>query len=358
MEVIPLRSIRFLKEPGYTFDLFFIFTLYFNKKYCLSRFINYKKSADDMRFFEKVIEEFGPIPDELLVFFYLKNNPKTFMSTYYFSQYIPRFLDGEYGLATVQAALSNYDQVIDNVLHFYFKEETEASIKQCRESLVAANSLIMKSDYEPRIKSALYAFLIDPVRIIQCLSHELMTKELLLSKQYEKNYQTLTALQEKFDFNVLSKGLKEDAQQSTNLDDFDGVVVSFCCNNKNHIKTIYYDDTVLVVLGTDYVDTLQYLQDTKYSPKLNEFGLALAEENRVAILKLIHERGEITIKELEQTLDMAGTNAYYHLSLMIRSGLLKTRNKGRTVLYSVDRHYFEILAKIIQSYSEEKEETL
>ena len=350
-----MRSVRFLKEPGYTFDLFFIFTLYFNKKYCLSRFINYKKSADDMRFFEKVIEEFGPIPDELLVFFYLKNNPKTFMSTYYFSQYFPRFLDGEYGLATVQAALSNYDQVIDNVLHFYFKEETEDSIKQCRESLVAANSLIMKSDYEPRVRSALYAFLIDPVRIIQCLSHELMTKEFALSKQYEKNYQTLIALQENFDFNVLSEGLKEDAQQSNDLEGFSEVVVSFCYNNKNHIKTIYYSDTVLVILGTDYVDGLQ---DAKYSPKLHEFGLALAEENRVAILELIHKRGEITIKELEQTLDMAGTNAYYHLSLMIRSGLLKTRNKGRTVLYSLDHNYFETISKVIKSYSEEKDETL
>ena len=355
MEVIPLRSVRFLKEPGYTFDLFFIFTLYFNKKYCLSRFINYKKSADDMRFFEKVIEEFGPIPDELLVFFYLKNNPKTFMSTYYFSQYIPRFLDGEYGLATVQAALSNYDQVIDNVLHFYFKEETAESIKQCKESLVAANSLIMKSDYEPRVKSALYAFLIDPVRIIQCLSHELMTKEFALSKQYEKNYQTLTALQEKFDFDALAKGLQEDTHQSIDLEGINEVVISFCYNNKNHIKTIYYDNAALVVLGADYVDSLQ---DEDFLPKLHEFGLALAEENRVAILKLIHERGEITIKELEQTLDMAGTNAYYHLSLMIRSGLLKTRNKGRTVLYSVDRHYFEIISKIIKSYSEEKDETL
>ena len=350
-----MRSVRFLKEPGYTYDLFFIFTLYFNKKYCLSKFINYKKSASDIRFFEKVIEEFEPIPDELLIFFYLNNNPKSFMPTYYFDPYISSFLDGEYSLATVQTALLNYDQVIDNVLHFYFKEETEESIRKCKESLVAANSLIMKSDYEPRVKSALYSFLIDPVRIIQCLSHELMVKEFALSKQYEKNYQKLTALQEDFDFNVLSEGLKEDAKQSIDLEGFNEVVVTFCYNNKNHIKTIYYDNTVLVVLGTDYVDGLQ---GTKYSPKLHEFGLALAEENRVAILELIHKRGEITIKELEQTLDMAGTNAYYHLSLMIRSGLLKTRNRGITVLYSVDRHYFETISKVIKSYSEEKEETL
>ena len=353
-----MRSVRFLKEPGYTFDLFFIFTLYFNKKYCLSRFINYKKSADDMRFFEKVIEEFGPIPDELLVFFYLKNNPKAFMSAYYFDPYIAGFLDGEYNLATVQTALSNYDQVIDNVLHFYFKEETEETIQQCKESLVVANSLIMKSDYEPRVKTALYSFLIDPVRIIHCLSHELMTKEFALSKQYEKNYQKLSSLQEKFDFTVVATGLKSGEKQSVDISSFNNVLVTFCYNHKNHVKTIYYDDTVLVVLGADYVDALQYLQDTKYSPKLHDFGLALAEVNRVAILKLIHERGEITIKELEQTLDMAGTNAYYHLSLMIRSGLLKTRNRGRTVLYSVDRHYFEILSNVIKSYSEEREETL
>ena len=353
-----MRSVRFLKEPGYTFDLFFIFTLYFNKKYCLSKFINYKKSADDMRFFEKVIEEFGLIPDELLLFFYLNDNPKNFMSKYYFDSYSSIFCDGNYSLSTVQNALLDYDQVIDNVLHFYFREEAEETITRCRGSLAVANALIKKSNYEPRVKSALYAFLIDPVPVIQCLSHELMAKEFALSKQYEKNYQKLTALQEKFDFSVLSEGLKEDVRQSSDLEGFNEVVVTFCFNHKNHIKTIYYDDTVLVVLGTDYVDVLQYLKDIKCSPKIHEFGLALAEENRVAILQLVHDRKEMTIKEIEQTLDMAGTNAYYHLSLMIRAGLLKTRNKGRTVLYSVDRHYFEIISNVIKSYSKEKDGTL
>ena len=109
------------------------------------------------------------------------------------------------------------------------------------------------------------------------------------------------------------------------------------------------------MLGSDYIDALQYLSDIKLVPSLNEFGTALSEENRVSILQLIHDRKEVTIKDVEQALDMAGTNAYYHLSLMIRTGMLKTRNQGRTVLYSINRNYFDMLSKAINIYSQEKE---
>ena len=67
--MVLLKSIRFMKEPGFTYDLFFIFTLYFNKQYCETKFTNQKKTAEDIRFFEKVLEEFTPISEDLLLFF-------------------------------------------------------------------------------------------------------------------------------------------------------------------------------------------------------------------------------------------------------------------------------------------------
>ena len=60
---------------------------------------------------------------------------------------------------------------------------------------------------------------------------------------------------------------------------------------------------------------------------------------------------EITIKDLEQEFGFTGTNAYYHLSLMIKAGLLKTRNRGRVVLYSINKDYFKSLCDLLGKYS-------
>jgi len=356
--VISLKNIRFIKEPGYIYDLLFIFTLYFNEEYCYKNFINYRKSSDDLKYFKKLLEDFGPISDDLLLFFYINLNghDQNIMSEFYFDPHESELLNGNYNFTALQTEILKHNNVIDNVLKYYFNDASDEVLSQCKSSLTVANTLIRESGYDDRIKNALYSFLIDPASIIQRLSYELMTKEFMLSKQYENHYPELIALQEKFEFNNVSNGLKYCCQCPNNIEEFPKVFISFCYNNKNHIRVIYYnEDTILLTLGVDYADIMKYLSDTKITPKLHEFGTAISEKNRVAILQLIHDKNELSIKEVEQTLDMAGTNAYYHLSLMIRTGMLKTRNQGRTVLYSINHNYFDILSKAIKIYSKEKE---
>ena len=66
-----MRNVRFLKEPGYIFDLFFLFVLHFNKEYCLSNFINYNKSNEDTHYYNTILDEFPPISEDLRLFFHL-----------------------------------------------------------------------------------------------------------------------------------------------------------------------------------------------------------------------------------------------------------------------------------------------
>ncbi len=352
-EVVLLKNIRFLKDPGYTYDLFYIFIHYFNREYVLANFSNFNAYAEDVRFSEKMLEEFPDIPEELRLFFHIDDNPHTFITSFYFDPHQDDFLKGTYSLATIQNELMNYDQVVTNVLRHYFRNEPAETLQKCKESLPAANALIKNSSLDTRVKSALYSFLIDPIPVIQRLSHELMAKEFLLSKQYEKHSALMRALQENFDFPAVAEKLKTDAQHSSDIDDFDEVVVSFCYYNKNHICLYFYKDAVLLALGRDYIDILQYLIDKKFTPKLNEFGTAVSEENRAAILQFLHENGESTIKEVEQALHLAGTNAYYHINLMIRAGLIKTRNSGRKSMYSINHQYFTALIEVLKSYTEE-----
>lgn len=99
-------NINFLKEPGYLYDLFFLFTFKFNKDYCLTNFINYNKSAEDTEYFNKILLDFEPIPEDLLPFFYIKENGRCFMTEFYFVPYKEVFTT-IYNLAMVQAAITD-----------------------------------------------------------------------------------------------------------------------------------------------------------------------------------------------------------------------------------------------------------
>lgn len=83
---------------------------------------------------------------------------------------------------------------------------------------------------------------------------------------------------------------------------------------------------------------------------LDEFGNAVSEKNRVEILNLMVKKGEVTIKDIESELGFTGTNAYYHLTLMLKTEMLKTRTRGRTVLYSINKDYFKRLCDSLTRY--------
>lgn len=345
-----MRNIKFLKEPGYIYDLFFLFTLYFNKEFCLTKFINYNKSSEDTECYNRMLDEYLPISDELVVFFLMPDNNRNFMSTFYHEPYITDSVLGKYNLAKVQTLLSDYDQVVENLMKFYFKEIDEKTLNEGKKSLSVINELIKNSKYNSVVKSALYSFFIEPEMAIEKLSHELMEKEYVLSQQYENDIELVTNLIHHFDYELVIDKMKQDKQQAIDIGEFSNVFISFCLKNKNCIRIHFFDEGVLLFLGSDYVEVLDYLNKQACLPELEVFGHAVSERNRIDILNLIKQRKEVTIKDIEQEFGFSGTNAYYHLSLMIKAGMLKTRNRGRIVLYSINQQYFSVLCEMLSNY--------
>ncbi len=346
-----MKNIKFVKQPGFVYDLFFLFALHFNKDYFLKHGINYNKSTEDTNYYNSILKDFSPIPDELVLFFHLGEDKQCVMTKYYFKPYHNMFFTDKYNTSVVYEALSNYEQITENVIRFYFKDADDKTVAECKSSLYAANKLICNSDYSPEIKSALYSFLIDPARIVHKLSYELIQKEFELNKRYNDNASHIAQLQLSFDCDLLCEGLKKCKIESISIDDFNNLYISYCFLHKNLIKSLFNDDEIIILLGSDYIDTIGYLEVKNYIPDLELFGNAIAEPNRVSVLNLILERGEITIKDLEQEFGFTGTNAYYHISLMIKAGMVKSRNRGRTVLYSINNQYFQTLINTLMKYN-------
>jgi len=120
----------------------------------------------------------------------------------------------------------------------------------------------------------------------------------------------------------------------------DNPCVSFCVGAKSCIVLFTYSSSVLLLLGMDYESRIVNVQTQIQCPPLDQLGAVLSEPNRIEVLNLINKKGEVTIRDIEGSIGLAGANVYYHLSMMIRVGMVKTRNRGRTLLYSLNEKYF------------------
>lgn len=349
-----MNNVKFLKEPGYMYDLFFLFTLYFNKDYCLTHYVNKGSTDEDVAEYKKILVELDSIPEDLYPFFYLKDKDTSFMTLVYYIQYSNIITSG-YNLKFVQRELSNYDKVTENLIKYYFPDVTDSVLDECKHSVNAIGRIIKESDYNNDIKCGLYSFFIDPATAIQRLSYELMEKSFWLSQKYEKYYSLNESLMNNFDIEDTVNKMNVTLNQKLDFSVYNNICVSFCFLNFNTLHCLLHNTGIFFVLGSKYNETLNYLVSVDDNPNLDLFGNALSVRDRIDMLDYIDRVGETGIKEIEHEFNMSGTTAYYHLSMLIKGGMLKTRNSGRIVLYSVNREYFGVVCNRLSKYIHAKE---
>lgn len=63
---------------------------------------------------------------------------------------------------------------------------------------------------------------------------------------------------------------------------------------------------------------------------------AIANENRVRILAIIDQTGEISVSDLQEKLGVLSQSALsQHLAILRQSGVVKTRRQSQTIFYSI-----------------------
>jgi hypothetical protein len=116
-------------------------------------------------------------------------------------------------------------------------------------------------------------------------------------------------------------------------------------NFNRHIK-------IGVVGSKDLMEMTGFLNGIRLAEEeLKKAGGLAGRDFEIAVMD---DKDEITIRDIEQELCFTGTNAYYHLSLMIKANMIKTRNQGRTILYSINKHYFDVVCEMLGKYSNKK----
>lgn len=348
-----MRPFKFIKGPGYVYDLFYVFVLYFNRKTLFDADANPNNAENDIAFMNQIIEKFSPVSDELELFFHLREDGKSFMTMHYFKPY-QNYFSTKYDFQFLMKELLDHNRLVENLVQFYFPGMSEEEIAEKKGVILDMAEKIDNSEYAEGIKRKLYSFLIKPEPVIQKLTYELMSKEVLLSQYYEKNYQQLVDVQNSFDFETFAKEIKDfrDIDYVENLGQ--DVCISICLLNKNCVYLFLQTENIMIILGYDYHASIKFRSSKNKYPSLKEFGDIITEQNRIDILNLLVERKEITIKDLEKLLNFSGSTAYYHLTMMIRYNMVKSHNQGRTIFYSLNEQYFESIITILSKYSKKR----
>lgn len=340
-----MNKIQLLKEPGYIYDLNFIFCLKFNTQLYIDALPNDDNKEESVKYFKEILTRFDDIPNDLYVFFHTIEIGRAFLPSFYFNPYKELF-PSTYNFKYLQEELSDHNKLIRNLIKFYFHEFDNETVEQCASSLNQVFSAVKNSDYSEEEKNKLYEFFIDPSRYIQLLQYELMQKEFMLSEHYKDNYQKIIDLYNQTTFESLHRDLKD--FRDINIEDGSEIVyISYCLLNKFCISVWFLENGFMPLLGCDYMSILGYAKDISRDPELYSFGTALCEESRVKILNFLIEREEVTCKDLEKEFSFSGSTAYHHINIMTKAGLVKTRNEGKTILYSLNRRYISNIINVL-----------
>lgn len=75
---------------------------------------------------------------------------------------------------------------------------------------------------------------------------------------------------------------------------------------------------------------------------------ALGDENRLRIVGIVAERGDVCACRLLDDLDMTQPTLSHHMKLLRDSGVVKARKEGRWMHYSLDREVVGALASLLE----------
>ena len=342
-----MRKYTIIREPAFICDLLYAFTIRFNKDICISRHSNAPTSAEDSEAINKIYKEYKDIPNELNLFFSIRDSWTCIITSYYYS----RLADKDLTTRKLYDSLSDIDLLKKNVTSFFFPDLVELCDDDAA-LLKAVNASIKESRHSDTLKSSLYSFYIDPCATASALIKELSSVEAYMREKYAAEYESkLERLESELDIDALIEKLNTNKMNSLSLGDEEELYVSFAIYAHNTVRAYVSDEgRTIIILGSSYNTTLDQVSKGTVLPDLNSFGNAMSEKNRMDILDLMISYGELTIKDLEQELGLTGTNAYYHLNLMIRANVVKARNIGRTVYYSINKEYISSVIRLLKKY--------
>ena len=82
---------------------------------------------------------------------------------------------------------------------------------------------------------------------------------------------------------------------------------------------------------------------TDNNEKFIKFFKALANEERIEIIKLLKKNKEMYAQDIERRFYLEQSTTSHHLNMLKKAGVTKSRKEGRKVYYSIDYDSFRAI---------------
>ena len=199
------------------------------------------------------------------------------------------------------------------------------------------NREVKKSNISADLKSSFYSFLIDPICAIE-----------LLCKDVKFIYNQVSSLYNlKFTKNTLV--LKKEVQEFVYnyREEIRDTVIYYSYSLVFKDKMFYYNfgSIVVIIMGCNYRKS-----NSCDKIDLTVIGNVLSDKNRLKILDILMQNDICNINDINNIMNINNTTLFYHLSLMLKSRIIRRENKGKTVYYSVDKQFVKSILMYLKRY--------
>ena len=337
-------ELKYYHDPGFVYDLIFAFNVHFNFERTLEVYSKAMDKEEASKYLKDIEEKFAPFSDSLRVFFNSNDIGRNFISFCYFSGLDPDKLCD----LSFRSFISQFDdrgELVKKLIGFYFPDYDFAA--GTSNLSMAISSVIDSSKYDPEIKCDLYSFIVDPERKIRELIYSLIEKERVLKELYKEEYSKILEFQ---NLNRFPESLWSIINNKGRFDSMMPLLLPYSVTLL-HCYDIWVrgeENVDFALVGYRCKEWIAKMNNSDFIPDARTFGEIISEPNRLGMIETIKEKGEVSQKELEKKLNLTSPTAYYHLSMMQRSKMLKVRNKGKFVYYSLNPEYFEKIAEVIK----------
>ena len=339
-----MKKIVLLQEPSFLWDLYFVFYLRFNFKTLFKEPFSDERTEEFATFCKNTLMRFGDFPKDLAIFFKIsEGGNSTFICDKYLKSFEKKFVN-EYNVDFLQQELVDHDKVIKNMISFYLDGISADELEKCLNSKEKLFEHIKKSRLSMEEKINLYEFFISPMQYIIALQRTLIEKRAILADFYREHYKNIITAYDRIAINELAN----ETNIATDIVSLDGYV-SYCLIDRFNFKLSLNSNSYLYILGDKYEHALKRI-DEPAQLELKNFCYAFGEKNRIAILRLLKESEEVTCKDLERHFHFSGSTAYHHISILSRTGIVKTRSEEKTIFYSINKDYMHQMIKCFNEF--------
>lgn len=301
----------------------------------IDEYIIDSNEKNDSEYIRALLSKLPKVDERMYLFSNLEVKNSSFLSECYM-----RFIDEDGRDCTVEGFceyLRNFDKIKSLMCKYYFGIETE--------DVKSISKLCYESSMGNNLKALLYEFLIFEDTYMDIIEQEIIHIAFSIQKFYEVRSDEVEKAQKKFNFGMFQKKIAELRKGDQWGKKLERVCVSFSIWNRYLILRKVKGKEGYLIIGTNYEKVLYKVSNEKID--LAVFGNAIGDPVRQKILKTVIENGELSVGEITKNIEGTPTTTLYHLDVLKKANVLKSRSSGRKVICWVNDVQIDLAIKAL-----------